>query len=209
MAGAFGGTAHNRVGKRQVPDLYSSELTKDDPIQTPKPLTQDVTQVEWGLDTMDSLNADITETLDRITSKTSHEEGRRAPKETRDIKPSLLCDFCDHIFTHLKPSPPREDAPKYTGGLWTPQRKTQSTAQFERSATEITCSFCHWRWNQLEVVEQESLTKDVGEDDILLYPNNLPLQLKVKYPFAEFPKTLLLAPCHGKIQKSTRELDSG
>jgi hypothetical protein len=181
----------------QLHDGWPSNLTKDVP-------TQVVTQHEWRLDPMGAPNHDVTETLNRIARKSSNEEGSRAPKEAQGIKPSPLCDFCSHVFAHLKPSPPREDAPKYIGGLWTPERRTQSTAQFERSATEIICSVCRCLWNQLDAGEQESLSKDVGEDDIVLHPNTLPLQLKVKYPFAEFPKALLLAPCHGKASKSIK-----
>lgn len=209
MAGSFGRETHVDLGKHQPQDLRPLEPTKSVPIQAPELLGQDATQYEWRLNPIDALNHDVTETLNRIAGTASHIKGPQALKQTRDTSPPPLCVFCSHVFTHLKPNPPREDAPKYIGGLWTPDGKTQSTTQFERSATEITCGVCRWRWNQLEVGERESLVKDVGEDDILLHPNTLPLQLKFKYPFAEFPKALLLAPCHGRVPKPSKEVSSG
>lgn len=176
-------------------DLCLSELVGDNEMA-----------FEWSLDLMNTLNPDVAETLDRIAGTVAGEDRSRPLGHTKNISLSPLCDFCNHVFTHLKPDPPREDAPRYMGGLWTPDGKVQSTAEFEQSATEITCSFCRLLWNQLDQREREEPMKDIGEDNIAISPSNIPLLLRVTYPFSEASKFLYLAPYNGEIHRLTKEL---
>ena len=190
-------------------DLCNSEPIKTFPIQSPEPAGDNEMAFEWSLDPMKAPNPDVAETLHRIAGIMASEDRSRAPEQTRNISLSPLCDFCNHVFTHLKPDPPREDAPRYMGGLWTPDGKVQSTADFEHSAMEITCSFCRLLWNQLDPREREEPMKDIGEDNIALSPSNVPLLLRVRYPFSEASKFLYLAPCNSEVYRLTKELTLG
>jgi hypothetical protein len=178
----------------------------DDPSQLPDLSREDETLCEWYMAPMEAPNPDVIDTLDRIADTTLNEGRSRASRDIQDVEASPLCDFCDHIFTHLKPIPPGSNVPRYIGRLWTPDRKAQSNVQFESSATELSCFFCRSRWNQLELSERESLAKNIREDDITLFHNSEPLHLKFKYSFADLPKTLLLAPCHGEVYKASKDL---
>jgi hypothetical protein len=154
-----------------------------------------MTQYEWRLDQLDSPDSDITSTLSSIAQSKydPNRQLRLTPKPTSDITPSPLCDLCDFVFKHLKPG---QSPRRLVGGAI--RGKTQSIAEFKRSAAENTCHFCRLRWNQLRVEERESVKEEVDSSKFNLYHGGNILSLEIIYKHSKVRNSIYMVPCKGE-----------